>query len=265
MSLLREEPGVDEAASDRGDVMTIEVHAAKFPDFPLPFAGGVVRVACPEKEEYVSSAAFSDDSTLANVWARPYGIGLAAELLTLRPNTMPGHKSITINIVGRWWPNGGILTGYKYGGRWETSESGNKLVRTFTTDWAEMGKKYDDISKIVLRYLDEANYHFRRPKPKTFRQMIYAHQTPETDDFRWLTVNDVWALREQCKRMKTGTWTRMRRWLMRQRLADTVRRALGGRPGRLLKNQRRARDSRAYRRVRTDRKKGGLDANRPSE
>lgn len=240
--------------------MAIDVQAAIFPDFPLPLAGGVVRVACPSKGEYVSSAAFSDDSSLADAWERPYGIGLAVELLTLRPNTIPGHRSMTTNIVGRWWPNDGILTGYRYGGRWATSESANKPEREITTDWFEMGKKYRDISKIVLRYLDETKYRFRRPKPNTFRQMIYALRTPDTDDFRWLTVDDMWALREQCKRMKTGTWTRMRRWLMRRRLADVVRRALGGRPGRLLKNQRRARDSRAYRRVSTDRKKGGSNA-----
>ena len=99
-----------------------------------------------------------------------------------------------------------------------------------------------------------------RPWPATFRKMIYEQQMPDTSDFTWLTIENVRILRGQCVHMRSGSWTKMRLWLMRQQLSDKVRRALGGRPGRLLKNQRRAKDSREYRGVRTTRKKGGKHA-----
>lgn len=240
-------------------MLAIKSHGKRYPDFPLPLSGGVVRIACPEKEEYVSSAAFSDAVNIIDVWKQPFGVGLAIQALTMRPGTFWEPRA-SANIVGRWWSNDGILTGFLHGDAWVTPTSANKPEQEDISDWEDIGNKYDDISKLVLRYLDEAIYYFRRGRPNTFRQMIYAHRTPDTEDFTWLTVDDLWALREQCKRMKTGTWTRMRRWLMRQQLTDRLRRVLGGRPGRLLENQRRTKDNREFRRIRTDRRKGGDSA-----
>jgi len=248
---LRHEPSVDEHIIDAADELALKLHGTTYPDFPLPFEGGVVRIACPEKSEYISSAAFSRDVTLSDSWAQPFGVGVALQMLTTDPGMMT-WPTTTTHVVGRWCPNNGIVTALK----------GNAVFKSDRPKypWEDIGQSCDDISKLVLRHLDEARYMFRQARPSTFRRMIQAHRTHKSDDYKWLTVDDLWALREQCKRMKWGTWTAMRKWLMRQQLADPVRRALGGRPGRLLHNQRRKRDQREYRRIKTDRKKGGKRA-----
>jgi len=239
---------------DRGDALAIQVNAVAHPDFPLPLSGGIVRVACLEKEEYISSAAFSDAGTPLDVWSQPYGLGMALQLLTMHKLPLWTPRA-SPDIVGRWWPNKGILTGFRGVAAYTSDDSGDELY-----DWDKIGRSCRDISKLYLRFLDAGQYHFRRPWPATFRRMVYAQRTPITDDFNWLTIDDLWALREQCKRMRAGTWTRMRQWLRRQQLPDALRRALGGRVGRLLQNQRRTKGSREYRGVRFTRKKGGRHA-----
>lgn len=249
LGLLKQELSIDEAIIDNSDRVAIREHIRAYSDFPMPLAGGVVRIACPSKEEYVSSAVATSSTRLLDVWSAPFGLGMITQILFSHPRTLPAAYRMTQIIPGRWWPNRDIMIGVQGQGQHDDLSEGR-----LATDWERMNA-YTDISKLVLRYID-AHFRFRRLRPKTFRQMIFAHRIPPLEDFTWLTIDDAWALREQCKRMRWGTWPRMRRWLLRRQLAEPVRRALGGRPGRSLAMRKRNIDTRAFRRVQTNRKRG---------
>lgn len=262
---LRYEPAITETYSDDAAPYIIAMaqdYAAAYPNYPHPYGNGLVRIWCQELGEFIDSAAFGKNLSLPDVWAQRTGIPMVMMLLTSMPGTYhaSNYPHIPISeiamdpVVGRWYDKK-IITAFKGEPAYYTPGGDQP------TNWLECAKAVD-ISREVLEYLDTAWGGSRSPIPYHLKDMVYSLRHPETDDFTWLTVDDMWTLRNLCRRRMIGTWTKLRKWLMRQKLTDDVRRALGGRPGRLLDNQKckqSLRHSRKLRRVKTTRK-GKSDA-----
>ena len=255
MTKLSSEPHLYEVAQEANDKKVLDAYAAACPEYPHPYGDGLVRIWCPSKREFVDSAAFGCDSSLPDVWGQKIGIPAVMMLLTSAEGSYHRHKRgytpPADEFVGRWHGEC-VKTAWTHGPIYY-DVSGKK-----TTDWKQCAAD-TDISRLILTYLDAQWQPLRRLEPDRLKEIIYSLRYPDTDDFTWLNVRDMWALRMLCRRRKVGTWTRLRSWLMRQKLTDEVRRALGGRPGRLLHNQRRKqslRDGRNARRVKTTRKGG---------
>lgn len=213
--------------------------------FPVPFGDGLVRVVCPSMKEFISSSAFGCDSTIADIARPPFGGMFFALQLLL--NAVDNSLAPSGSFRGRWrdhpiWIAQLGVHGYR---------TVKNIGRAWRTPWlAADAPEYKDISLQVLDEITTPLPYLR--DTEVFRRMVYMCRQPRTDDLRWLTVKDLWKLREQSKRGGSGFWSKMRAWLLRQRLSDEAREALGGRVGGRSSGRRRH-DQRALRRVRTDR------------
>jgi hypothetical protein len=166
-------------------------------------------------------------------------------LLTMSKGTLQ-RRLRNREIIGRWYGNS-VLTCYRYADRSQREE-------LWYNDFDYAVKKYTDISKMVMVFVHNelpglAAY---KQTPNDFRKIIADVCQPQVTDYTWMQRCHLWALRMACYKQPAGTWTRMRAWLLRRKLSNAARVALGGRPGRLSENQ--SADDRQFRRVHTDRK-----------
>jgi len=202
-----------------------------------------VRFWCPDKYEYIQSSAFGVDTSYSADGGQPAGIATAMTLLTRLEHPTSYHN--TGLVLGRWH-NCRVIAATAYGHTYREDPDTEPL-----SDWDRSSSLGADISSIVAHHMDVNCDPIRKLRPKRFRQLIYSMYTPETTDFKWLTVCKIRGLRDMCLGQKAGTWTKMRSWLLRQQLNNEVRRALGGRFN--TKRRRKPAGTRMLRRINTGR------------
>jgi len=253
---LRKEPHWEEHIGDYfGNVEgwvaenTLQRWAQTSGSFPIrPYLGSIIAIS-PEKKEYINGAAFWRHDIIADAWRGPFNMGGALMLLTADPGTLSGRVKDN-NIIGRWYGNR-VTTAWRY----------TKLQPRngeHSNDWLDaVRNNHKDISWDVKMFMN-VQLTGLTPYAKTpndFRRIINAMFQPLITDYTWMDDGHLWALRDACEQMPKGTWKKMREWLLRQKLSDEARLALGGRPGRLAENQTPA-ENRKFRKVNIERTEG---------
>jgi len=207
-----------------------EVERAKsyqdHPNFPWCFGLESVRVVCPPLKEKITPAPFNSRLALCDAHIGRFNMGAGLMVLTLTEGEFGQARD---DFLGRWHGRP-IQTVYRWG--WGGGVSHTK--------WKE-SSEYRDISKDLVLHMRSVHPGFTgssAPCPETYRRIIAESVPPNvSEDYSWLSVDDVLQIRRSCTAYRTGMWEKLRAWLMRRQLSDEVRLAMGGRPGRLRVNK----------------------------
>jgi len=219
----------------------LQDYERRHPRYPCPPGDGAYRVACTDKEEYLSSSRFA---TGQGILCHPYTAtsGMLTPLMLL---LLP-EDELTYSITGRWHGMK-LMSGWQHGTRNYGYVNG-KAVNIYT----HIGHTCKDISHEVCTEMERNWPTFMRVDGAVdFRNLVATVQPTPGNDFTHVTVDNLWQLRERCKRLGKPTWTRLRQWLLRRKLTNIARRALGGRPQR--RKRKLQAGGRALRRIKTDR------------
>ena len=156
------------------------------------------------------------------------------------------EDEMTYSIAGRWHGMK-LISGWQYGTR-NFAYAEGKAINAYT----HIGHTCKDISHEVCAEMEHNWPTFMRADGAAdFRDLVAAVHPAPGDNFTHVTVDNLWQLREHCKRLGRPVWTRLRRWLLRRKLTDVARLALGGRPQR--RKRRQLPTQRLLRRIKTDR------------